>query len=212
MWVTSLMDPCDLDLHAAPDGTKRGYRARGRDAPELSPRSCARYVAAVPAGPARSWQSRHCAATLVVWVPRHPSRRGTLLLVHLTRPGLHQGEQLGRGRSGVSPRGGNPPPAVVSRAQAFERIRASRATRRGRGGRRGDRDRAVKYFGTIHASRAACRRGLCAKRLRRRHGSAHRPVSLCVSTTSRLAIGARARRGPGLARPTIVRSSPTAAY
>lgn len=31
MWVTSLMD--DLDLHSAPDGTKRGYRARGRERP-----------------------------------------------------------------------------------------------------------------------------------------------------------------------------------
>ena len=48
MWVTSLMD--DLDLRSAPDGTKRGYRAPWSRAPELSPRCCAGYEAAVPAG------------------------------------------------------------------------------------------------------------------------------------------------------------------
>ena len=107
MWVTSLMD--DLDLRSAPDGTKRGYRARGREAPELSPHCVQGYEAAVPAGQRARGRAVIAPLPWVVWVPRHPSRRGTLLVVHPTRPGYAR---------------------VTARARTVRRVTARRQTHR----------------------------------------------------------------------------------
>jgi len=49
----------------------------------------------------RAWQSRHCAATLGVWVPRHPSRRGTLPRYSRNAARPTPGRTARRGRLGA---------------------------------------------------------------------------------------------------------------
>jgi hypothetical protein len=131
MWVTSLVD--DLDLHSAPDGTKRGYRARGRERPNC------RHVAV------QGMRLRSRPDSALVAEPslrRYPGRLGPAASLPPRDPPscspnaarLRQGDSSGEDGQAYDSEAANPPPAVVSRAQAFERIRAHRATRRGRVG------------------------------------------------------------------------------
>jgi hypothetical protein len=137
----------------------------------------------------RAWQSRHCAATLGVWVPRHPSRRGTLPRYSRNAARPTPGRTARRGRLGARRQ------TPVRPSPPSPSIRAHSSTR---------------CNSTTHPSRAAPLSRGPARKLRcdpMVDGSSQsRPVSLCAGTTRGPAIGARAHRGAGLARPTIVRS------
>jgi hypothetical protein len=72
----------------------------------------------------RAWQSRHCAATLGVWVPRHPSRRGTLprYSLNAARPTSGRTARRARlGRDGEAANSRRPGSAEPKHSSAFER-------------------------------------------------------------------------------------------
>ncbi len=105
----------------------------------LSPDLCTRDLFSVPdervathaggrlgaANARRAWQSRHCAATLGVWVPRHPSRRGTLPRYSLNAARAYVGaNSSARTVGGVTARRQNsrpPGPAEPKHSSAFQR-------------------------------------------------------------------------------------------
>ena len=69
-------------------------------------------------------QSRHCAATLGVWVPRHPSRRGTLprYSLNAARPTSGRTARRGRlGRDGEAANSRRPGSAEPKHSSALER-------------------------------------------------------------------------------------------
>jgi hypothetical protein len=121
-----------------------------------------------------------------------PPAAGPFLVTHSTPPGLRRGEQLGQDgqrRDGAAAYCRPPGSAEPKHSSAFER---------------------PVQLDDSPVARGATLSGAGSQAEMRPDGSTgvrkSRPDSLCAGTTLGPAIGARAHRGAGLARPTIVRS------